>query len=367
MYKNKSGFINIFLTLGIFAIVAIGGYFLIIPPKSPVTPSPTPPPAPSAITVEGKITCLPKVGLGPHTLECAIGMQSASGLYYGLKNLFEHDPNHKLSETGSNVKVSGTFTAKEASDVYDITGYIDVDSIVLVSRPAPIPPQAPTPPPGVTEERITLREGERNGPIILEKVFSTYITGQIYREYPVATDQGSPITLQIGESTSNGCTVTMTLVSVSTTNKTATFIKKSDFNRPCPICLSEGTLISTPNGEIAIEELKAGMSVWTTDLSGTKVAAKILLASSTPTPIGHEVAHITLEDGRKLYASPLHPTADGRLAGKLMKGEVLDGSRVTNIEMIPYAHTFTYDILPAGATGTYFANGILMGSTLLGN
>ncbi len=227
---------------------------------------------------------------------------------------------------------------------------------------SPTPAPAPLPPP--SEEKVTLKEGERNGPLLLEKVFSTYITGQVYREYPLATDNGAPITLHIGESASNGCTITLTLISVSTANKTATFTKKSDLTRPCPICLSLGTLIDTPSGQIAVEDLKAGMSVWTTNALGARVSAKLLLTSRTPAPIGHEVNHIVLKDGRELFVSPLHPTSDGRLVGKLIKGDILDGSDVVNTEKILYTHPFTYDILPAGATGAYWANGILMGSTL---
>ena len=33
-------------------------------------------------------------------------------------------------------------------------------------------------------------------------------------------------------------------------------------------------------------------------------------------------------------------------------------------EAVPYPHTFTYDILPASSTGTYVANGHVIGSTL---
>jgi hypothetical protein len=31
---------------------------------------------------------------------------------------------------------------------------------------------------------------------------------------------------------------------------------------------------------------------------------------------------------------------------------------------VPYDGTRTYDLLPAGATGTYWANGVLLSSTL---
>jgi hypothetical protein len=45
-------------------------------------------------------------------------------------------------------------------------------------------------------------------------------------------------------------------------------------------------------------------------------------------------------------------------------GDLLDGGRVVQIERLPYDQPATYDILPAGGTGWYWANGILVGSTL---
>jgi hypothetical protein len=74
--------------------------------------------------------------------------------------------------------------------------------------------------------------------------------------------------------------------------------------------------------------------------------------------------HILLEDGRELWVSPGHPTADGRIFGDLIAGDLLDGSRVRNVERVPYGQPFTYDLLPSGGTGFYWANGILIGSTL---
>jgi len=41
-----------------------------------------------------------------------------------------------------------------------------------------------------------------------------------------------------------------------------------------------------------------------------------------------------------------------------------DGVRVVAASVVPYAHDATYDILPDSDTGTYFAGGILIGSTL---
>jgi hypothetical protein len=45
-------------------------------------------------------------------------------------------------------------------------------------------------------------------------------------------------------------------------------------------------------------------------------------------------------------------------------GDLLDGGRIIQLERLPYTGMATYDVLPSGGTGVYWANGILMGSTL---
>jgi hypothetical protein len=74
--------------------------------------------------------------------------------------------------------------------------------------------------------------------------------------------------------------------------------------------------------------------------------------------------HVRLADGREISASPGHPTADGRRFAELRVGDRLDGALVSSIESLPSEQTSTYDLLPAGTTGYYWANGILVGSTL---
>jgi len=74
--------------------------------------------------------------------------------------------------------------------------------------------------------------------------------------------------------------------------------------------------------------------------------------------------HRGLADGRELLASPGHKTADGRVLGSLAAGDRLDGSTIKLWELVPYSGDRTYDLLPAGATGAYWANGVLLGSTL---
>lgn len=132
----------------------------------------------------------------------------------------------------------------------------------------------------------------------------------------------------------------------------------------CPICLAAGTLIDTPRGTIRVEALQVGDSVWTTNEAGDRVQAVILKAGHIRVPAGHEMVHVQVDDGRELWASAGHPTADGRIFADLKLGDTLDGERIVAVEYVQYDGTTTFDILPSGDTGNYWANGILVGSTL---
>jgi hypothetical protein len=131
----------------------------------------------------------------------------------------------------------------------------------------------------------------------------------------------------------------------------------------CPICLAAGTSIDTPSGPVPVTRLSTGMLVWTLDAAGGRIAAPVLLVTHTPAPPGHQVVRLALIDGRVVEASPRHPTADGRRVGELKPGDWLDGSRVRSVALVPYTGD-TWDLLPAGPTGVYWAGGVLLGSTL---
>ncbi len=132
----------------------------------------------------------------------------------------------------------------------------------------------------------------------------------------------------------------------------------------CPICLAGQTRIDTPQGPVAVEDLRAGDAIWTADASGRRVPATILKTTRVLVPAGHLMVHVVLDDRRELWASPGHPTADGRSLAELRLGDTLDGGRIIRLERLPYDQPATYDVLPSGDMGWYWANGILMGSTL---
>jgi len=138
---------------------------------------------------------------------------------------------------------------------------------------------------------------------------------------------------------------------------------ETSFNT-CPICLDGDTRIATPAGNVSAKDLREGMLVWTLDDSGARIAAPIVRTVRVRAPIGHRMVHLVLEDGREVLASPGHPMADGRRLGTILAGDRLDGSRVVLAEIVGWEGRYTYDILASGQTGVYWANGILLRSTL---
>ena len=132
----------------------------------------------------------------------------------------------------------------------------------------------------------------------------------------------------------------------------------------CPICLSAATLIDTPTGPVRVVDLQPGSAVWTTSLNGDRIRGVISKVGSVAFPQGHDAIKLTLADGRTLVASAGHPLADGRTLADLRPGDALDGSTVVDTVTVHLDDGATYDVLPTGPTGDYWANGILVGSTL---
>ena len=209
------------------------------------------------------------------------------------------------------------------------------------------------------------RVGNKVANFLIQKINTDTVEGTIYYLYPLAYE-GVPKTLLVGEVIGYACDGTLTkLTSINYANQTLIFTKQVNGSiGACPICLSGDTLIDTPEGKISIKELKVGMPVYTVDKYGQKQVAVILNVSRTEVPSTHFMVDLVLGDGRELFASPRHPTADGRIFGNVRIGDIVDHSIVKDVKIVPYGQRYTFDILPSGDTGFYWANGILVGSTL---
>ena len=134
---------------------------------------------------------------------------------------------------------------------------------------------------------------------------------------------------------------------------------------PCFLrCLPASAEILTPAGEVSVASLAIGDEVWTQDVHGTRIAASLLAVRATPVTGAHHLVEVALADGRTVRGSPAHPAADGRLLGALLPGDELDGSTVVAVVERAYEGDATWDLLPAGPTGVYWSDGVLLGSTL---
>jgi hypothetical protein len=127
-------------------------------------------------------------------------------------------------------------------------------------------------------------------------------------------------------------------------------------------CAAPDTPISTPSGEQPIATLRPGDLVYSMH-RGRLLALPVVRTTRTPAT-RHQVVRVRLDTGRVLHISPGHPTADGGTFADLRAGAQLGERRVVAVEIVPYLHAFTYDVLPNSDTGTYLAAGALVGSTL---
>ncbi len=241
-----------------------------------------------------------------------------------------------------------------------------IASIVLIAfitgcveKPAPV----------IDDEGTTIVRtvGETESTFLIQKINTDSVDGLWFQAYPVPREEGTPRTLKIGDDIGYACEgISEILTAIDYAGQKVTFKKTiSDKNSgACPICLSGDTLIDTPDGELNIRDLKVGMRAWTIDTSGKKQPAVIFRTRKTLVPNDHKMVHIVLDDEREIFGSRGHPTIDGRIFGDLKKGDALDGSFVKSVELVVYNERYTYDILLSGDTGFYWANGILVGSTL---
>jgi len=134
---------------------------------------------------------------------------------------------------------------------------------------------------------------------------------------------------------------------------------------PCQLrCLPEDAQIATPSGDVPVTQLQVGDVVWSANADGEKVAQPVLAVRALPRTQPHLLVELTLSDGRVVRASAGHPDARGMAIVDLSVGDALDGATITGVRYVNYDGAATWDLLPAGATGTYWANGVHLGSTL---
>jgi len=129
------------------------------------------------------------------------------------------------------------------------------------------------------------------------------------------------------------------------------------------VCTAPNTPIATPSGERAIAELKVGDLIYSVH-HGKLVAVPIILTNRVPVTGVHHMVEVRLSTGRVLSISPSHPTSDGRTFADLAEGGMLDGVALDSVRRVPYTEAYTYDVLPDSDSGTYFAAGVLIGTTL---
>ncbi len=127
-------------------------------------------------------------------------------------------------------------------------------------------------------------------------------------------------------------------------------------------CAAVGTMVATPEGERRIELLGSGDLVFSVD-DGRVVAVPLRAVKKFPVE-NHWVIRVELETGSVVEMSPIHPTSDGRLFSDLVVGGQLDGVPIVEVSEVAYPHAATHDVLPDSDTGSYFAGGVLVGSTL---
>lgn len=130
-------------------------------------------------------------------------------------------------------------------------------------------------------------------------------------------------------------------------------------------CLSGRAHIETPSGEVEARQLALGAEVWTRDPTGARVPGRVVGLQSSAVEPEYQPLQLTLSDGRTVVLSTRHPLADGRPAGSVRTHETLDGAEVRSAALVEYDLPVTYDLLVDGGDGTYWADGIALGSTML--
>jgi hypothetical protein len=132
----------------------------------------------------------------------------------------------------------------------------------------------------------------------------------------------------------------------------------------CPICLTADTRIATARGSESVKSLRPGDLVWSLDAAGERVLVPVLRTARVPLRGAVPLLRLRLASGRELLAAGAHPTSTGARLQDLRPGAELDGGRIESVRLRYLRIEATYDLLPASVTGAYWANGVLLGSTL---
>jgi hypothetical protein len=227
--------------------------------------------------------------------------------------------------------------------------------------------QPTNPPPLSNPTNYTV--GQKVGVFTISKIYPYNVTGYYNSPYPLARPGLGDFTIMhLGDTLNPTCdgSAPLVITAINYPDSITVSIGKSMANHKggCPICLSANSVIRTPNGDVSIKDIKNGMTILSTNSDGIVIKSKVIKISNVFVGDAHKVIDLQLADGRELFASPNHPTYDGRIIAGLKAGETYDGSKVKSIKLVPYKYQFTYDILPDSQTGDYFANGVLVGSTL---
>lgn len=210
--------------------------------------------------------------------------------------------------------------------------------------------------------------GEKVGVFTILAINPYNVTGYYNNPYPLARTGPGVFTIKhVGDTVNPTCdgSAPMIITAINYPESITVSTGPSTGIPPggCPICLSADSEIATPNGEMNIKDIKEGMTVLSKNSQGDTVPSEVVKTNSVF--VGNiQIVDLRLADGRELFASPNHPTYDGKTIGDLKVGENYDGSVVKSANLVQYKYQYTYDILPNSQTGEYFANGILVGSTL---
>jgi len=121
-------------------------------------------------------------------------------------------------------------------------------------------------------------------------------------------------------------------------------------------CLHPETKIDTPNGTSFLENLEPGDEVYSQDEHGNRITARVEVTLCRQVKPNHSLLKVDAPRGT-LFASGLHPVADGSPIEHIY----LLSPRFRATELGIH---YTCDIAVTGPTNTYWAEGLLLKSSV---